>query len=132
MSPASSLYNLMVPKPKPPPYNKVAKLAMTVEVETVQLRARGVGGPALETGEEVSVLSRVGAYSGVVLLVVVVVVVVMAVVRATGDRDEDRGDPGARWGGAQAEELGGEEVQRGAFGFFFVFVEFFLTLLLLL
>ncbi|KAK4237367.1 hypothetical protein C8A03DRAFT_34697 [Achaetomium macrosporum] len=39
MSLTNGLYNIMAPKkPAPPPYNKAAKLVMTVEVETVQLR----------------------------------------------------------------------------------------------
>lgn len=38
MPSANSLYNLIAPKPQPPPYNKVAKLNMTVEVETVQMQ----------------------------------------------------------------------------------------------
>ncbi|KAL2177706.1 uncharacterized protein P884DRAFT_18098 [Thermothelomyces heterothallicus CBS 202.75] len=38
MSPTSSLYSLLVPKPQPPPYNRVAKLTMTVQVETVALQ----------------------------------------------------------------------------------------------
>ncbi|AEO60832.1 hypothetical protein MYCTH_2310474 [Thermothelomyces thermophilus ATCC 42464] len=39
MSPTSSLvYSLLVPKPQPPPYNRLAKLTMTVEVETVALQ----------------------------------------------------------------------------------------------
>lgn len=45
MSPTSGLYNLFVPKRQPPPYNKVAKLVMTVEVETVQIRNVPGGAP---------------------------------------------------------------------------------------
>jgi hypothetical protein len=47
MSPASSLYNLFVPKPQPPPYNKISKLVMKVETETVQIR-NVPGGPPLD------------------------------------------------------------------------------------
>ncbi|KAH6632368.1 hypothetical protein F5144DRAFT_593148 [Chaetomium tenue] len=45
MSPTSGLYNLFVPQRQPPPYNKVAKLVMTVEVETVQIRNTQGGAP---------------------------------------------------------------------------------------
>ncbi|KAH6856025.1 hypothetical protein B0I37DRAFT_66932 [Chaetomium sp. MPI-CAGE-AT-0009] len=47
MSLASDLFNLFVPKHQPPPpYNKVAKLVMSVEVETVQIR-NGPGDAAI-------------------------------------------------------------------------------------
>ncbi|KAK4154533.1 hypothetical protein C8A00DRAFT_14345 [Chaetomidium leptoderma] len=52
MSPVGSIYNnLMAPKPQPPPYNKVAKLVMKVEVETVQLRSKE-GEPAIRPGKK--------------------------------------------------------------------------------
>ncbi|KAL2164960.1 hypothetical protein VTH06DRAFT_256 [Thermothelomyces fergusii] len=34
----SSLFGFLAPKPPPPPYNKMASLNMTVEVQTVEIQ----------------------------------------------------------------------------------------------
>ncbi|KAK3294273.1 uncharacterized protein B0H64DRAFT_400275 [Chaetomium fimeti] len=63
MSLASDLYNMFVPRRQPPPpYNKVAKLAMTVEVETRRLET--VEGDGTVLRREITTMSHQSSGGG--------------------------------------------------------------------